>query len=81
MVVRLSVTWNNSPMIAVISGVATLNVVAVPASNAKTASKSIMRPAQPSVCRPKIGRQASEYFWRLRLRTCSIKPNATASTR
>ena len=81
MTVRLRVTWNSSPISAAIRGVATLNVVAVPAKRANTASRSMMRPGRPSVCLPSKGRQASEYFWRLRLRTWSMKPKATASTR
>ena len=60
--VRLTATWNNSLIMVAISGVATLNVVAVPARSANTANRSIMRPAQPSVYFPRIGRQASEYF-------------------
>lgn len=39
------------------SGVATLNVVAVPAIKAKTAKRSMILPAKPSVCLPKIGLQ------------------------
>lgn len=79
--VWLTVKCRRSPRMAAMSGVATLKVVAVPASSANTASRSMMRPARPSVCRPRMGRQASEYFWRLHLRTWSMKPNATASTR
>ena len=60
--VSFSCTPNKVLMIFAISGVATLNVVAVPARSANTASKSIIRPAIPSVCFPRIGRQASEYF-------------------
>ena len=60
--VLLTSIWNSSPMISAISGVATLKVVAVPASSAKTASRSIRRPPIPSVCFPRIGRHASLYF-------------------
>ena len=63
------------------SGVASENVVAVPASSAKTAIKSISFPAGPSTCFPSSGRQDSEDFCLSRLRTWSIKPNATESTR
>ena len=62
-------------------GVAREKVVAVPASSANTATRSISRPAQPSTWRPSRALQASEYFYLWRLRTCSIKPKATASTR
>ena len=41
---------------------ATEKVVAVPASSANTASRSISRPQMPSVCLPRIGRHASLYF-------------------
>ena len=74
-------TWNNSPIILVISGVAILNVVAVPAINANTASKSMILPRIPSVRFPRIGRHASEYFCLSRFLTCNMNPNATASTR
>ena len=60
--VRLTATWSISLIMVAISGVATLKVVAVPARSANTANRSIIRPAQPSVCFPRIGRQASEYF-------------------
>ena len=39
--VLLTSIWNSSPMISAIRGVATLKVVAVPASSAKTARRSI----------------------------------------
>ena len=61
------------------SGVATEKVVAVPAISATTARMSISFPCQRSVFSPKIGRQASEYFCLLRLRTCSMKPKQAAS--
>ena len=38
MTVRLTATWNSSPMMVAISGVATLKVVAVPASKVFLAS-------------------------------------------
>ena len=60
--VLLSDIWNTSPIIVAIRGVATLNVVAVPAKSANTANRSIIRPAKPSVCFPRTGLQASEYF-------------------
>ena len=60
--VRLICIWNSSPITLAINGVARLNVVAVPANSANTASKSINRPRIPSVYLPRIGRHASEYF-------------------
>ena len=44
------------------SGVASEKVVAVPASSAKTAVRSITLPQGPSTRFPRSGRQASEYF-------------------
>ncbi len=61
----MPVTW----LIAIArSGVAREKVVAVPASRANTAIRSIRRPAQPSTRLPSRALQASEYFclWRLR---------------
>jgi len=81
MVTRPISTWNSSQIREPISGVATLKVVAVPASRANTASRSMIRPGQPSVCLPRMGRQASEYFCRFCLRTWSMNPKATASTK
>ena len=60
--VRLIVIPNKSTIIVAISGVATENVVAVPANNAKSAKRSIRRPRTPSACLPIIGRHASEYL-------------------
>ena len=80
-IVLLSSMLKRWPIISAINGVATLNVVAVPASKANTAKRSIKRPANPSVCFPKSGRHASEYFCLLLFLTCSIKPKATANTR
>ena len=40
-IVSLIVIWNNFAIILVINGVASVNVVAVPASKANTANKSI----------------------------------------
>ena len=60
--VRLSVIPNSFTIIAAKSGVATLNVVAVPASSANNANKSITRPNTPSACFPITGRHASEYL-------------------
>ena len=50
-------------------GEETEKVVAVPATKAKTAIKSMIFPAIPSVFFPNRGRQASEYFCLVRLRT------------
>ena len=52
----------SSWIMLVISGVAKLNVVAVPANKAMSATQSMSLPKMPSVCFPKIGRHASEYF-------------------
>ena len=60
-------------------GVATENVVAVPAIRAITARTSMIFPCQRSVFSPRIGRQASEYFCFVRLRTCSMNPKHAAS--
>ena len=51
------------------SGVARENVVAVPASSANTAIRSMTFPPIPSTCFPRIGRQASEYFCLVRFLT------------
>ena len=59
---RLMVTPKSAAMMLAIRGVARLKVVAVPARRAKTARRSIILPKKPSVCLPKMGRQASEYF-------------------
>ncbi len=61
-IVESKFVWKSSLMALVIRGVARLNVVAVPANRAKTATKSISLPKIPSVCFPKIGRHASEFF-------------------
>ena len=61
------------------SGVASENVVAVPAINAKMAIKSMVFPIQPSTLSPRSGRQASENFCFSTLRLCNINPKATAS--
>lgn len=61
-------------------GVASEKVVAVPASRANTAIRSITRPQAPSTRRPSSGRQASLNFCFSRPRTCSIKAKHTAST-
>ena len=61
-IVSLIVIWNNFAIILVINGVASVNVVAVPASKANTANKSINLPRKPSVCLPSNGRHASENF-------------------
>ena len=45
-IVSLIVTWNNFVIILVINGVASVNVVAVPASKANTANKSINLPKE-----------------------------------
>ena len=68
-------------IISAISGVATEKVVAVPASRANSANMSMKRPNSPSAIFPITGRQASLYRCLFRFLTCSIKPNATASTR
>lgn len=60
--VRLIASPKRSAIIAAISGVATEKVVAVPASSANNANKSITRPKIPSACLPMIGRHASEYL-------------------
>ena len=65
---------------SVSSGVATENVVAVPAISATTASTSMILPGALSVYLPRMGRQASEYFCFFLPRTCSMKPKAAAST-
>ena len=80
-IVRLISICKSSAIRAAISGVATLKVVAVPANNANTASKSIILPAIPSVCFPNSGLQASEYFFFSQLRTWSINPNAAAKSK
>ena len=59
---RVSPNPKSSETIWLIRGVASVKVVVVPASSAKTAIRSIRVPASPSVCFPRIGRQASEYF-------------------
>ena len=61
-IVSLIVIWNSFAIILVINGVASVNVVAVPASKANTANKSINLPRKPSICLPKSGRHASENF-------------------
>ena len=79
--VLLSSTANKLSIIAAIRGVATLNVVAVPANKAKTANKSISLPINPSVYLPNKALQASEYFWRFLFLTWSINPKDTAKTK
>ena len=69
-------TW---PIAADNKGVANENVVAVPAINAKIAIKSMTFPIHPSTLSFKIGRHASENFCFSTLRTCNMKPNATAN--
>ena len=59
-------------------GVARAKVVAVPASRAKRASRSMSLPGSRSVYLPRRGRQASEYFCLFLRRTWSINPKATA---
>ncbi len=61
-------------------GVAREKVVAVPASRANTATRSMAFPASPSTRLPSRARQDSEYFCLLRLRTWIMKPKAVAST-
>ncbi len=79
MVSRL-VSWmpNTRLMAMDKSGVAREKVVAVPASRAKTAVRSITLPQKPSTRFPRRGRQASEYFCLLRRRTWIMKPKETA---
>ena len=62
------------------SGVAKLKVVAVPAISAITARTSMSFPGSLSVCAPRMGRQASEYFCFFTPRTWSMKPKQAAST-
>ena len=62
--VLLMVMPNSFTIMLAIRGVATLNVVAVPARSAKSAKRSITLPRSPSACFPITGRQASEYLWR-----------------
>ena len=81
MVIHLELsTWSRLAAVWLISGVARLKVVAVPANRAKTAKRSMRRPGALSVREPRIGRQASEYFCFLHFLTWSIKPKAQAST-
>lgn len=60
-------------------GVATENVVAVPAIKAITAKTSINFPCHLSVLFPRRARQASEYFCFFTPRTCSMKPKHAAN--
>ena len=73
MPVSLLITWASR-------GVAREKVVAVPASMANTATRSMAFPASPSTRLPRSARQDSEYFCRFLLRTWIMKPKAVPST-
>ena len=72
---------SSSAAIWLIRGVARLKVVAVPASRANTAIKSMIFPGALSVRLPSRGRQASENFCLWQPRTWSINPKDTARIR
>ena len=69
------------PIAPLSSGTETANAEAVPAITAKIESRSRSLPQKPSTRSPSRGRQASLSRRDLLPRTCSIKPNAAASTR
>ena len=80
--VLLTLMPNKVTMISAMSGVATEKVVAVPASSAKSANKSITRPRRPCECfSPMTGRHASEYLCLSLFLQWSMNPKATARTR
>ena len=78
---RLRVTWNSSPNQSRHQRRCYAEGGGGSGQQGKYRQQVDDPPGRPSVCLPRMGRQASEYFWRLRLRTWSINPKATASTR